>query len=253
MSPHTTKPQHRVLSGAFAATALITPLIVAAPASAAPCTKGDTFSCNWSGRQPGGGGGGGNPGGGGGPSGPVEAPDPEGLNPDEGIGVVPVGGGPAAPAAPTLPDLIALARSQADLPVPVVHTAPRGKTYVRFRTSLWVENVNVVKTNPIGDAARQVQAIATPKNFVWNMGEKELSCEDAGSPNGKSCSYTYQRSSAGQPGGSFKITATIIWDFVWTCKGSGCGGNNGGSLGVTTSTSVPTPLIVSEIQTNTGQ
>ena len=37
------------------------------------------------------------------------------------------------------------------------------------------------------------------------------------------CGYTYDRSSAGQPGGAYRVTVTITWDITWTGTG-GAGG-----------------------------
>lgn len=96
-----------------------------------------------------------------------------------------------------------------------------------------------------------MQATATPVSVTWSMGEKEVVCSDGGGKDSKTCTYTYQRSSAGQPGGSYKITATITWNVSWTCAGSDCD-SAGGDLGQESRSSVPTPLIVGEIQTNTG-
>ncbi|TDD64679.1 hypothetical protein E1298_42190 [Actinomadura rubrisoli] len=181
----------------------------------------------------------------------MEPPSPEGLTPDQGVGVVPVDGGePPAAAPPTTQDLLAQAMSSVQLPVPRVRTAPTNKTYVRMRTSLWVEGVNAVKTAPIG--APQLQATATPGSVDWDLGEKKLHCDDLGTKSGKTCHYVYQRSSAGQQGNSYKITATVQWRITWKCLLPGCN-PPGGDLPQQPTTSVPTPLTVSEIQTNTGQ
>ncbi|WUH97391.1 hypothetical protein OHR68_28180 [Spirillospora sp. NBC_00431] len=247
MSPHT--HSRRASSAAITAVLLAAPLIAAAPALAAPC-KG--LTCNWSDK--GGGGSGGSSGGGaGGNSGPVQPPPPEGLTENEAAGFVPVdNGGPLAAAPATTLDWVAAASSSAQLPTPVVHTAPNGKTYVRVRTSLWVEGFNVVRTRPIGGNGQMIQAIAEPASVTWNMGETQKVCNTAGSRDGKTCYYTYKRSSAGQPGGKYEITATITWNLRWTCQGPACEPQQG-ELDPRTMTSQPTPLVVSEIQTNTGQ
>ncbi|TMQ90703.1 hypothetical protein ETD83_34245 [Actinomadura soli] len=247
MSPHTTS--RRASSAAITAAILAVPLLTAVPALAAPC-KG--LTCNWSDK--GGGGSGGTGGGGsGGNSGPVEPPPPEGLTANEAAGFVPVdGGGAPAAAAPTTLDWVAAAKSSAVLPMPVVHTAPDGKTYVQVRTSLWVEGFDVVQTRPIGGNGQLIQATARPESVTWNMGETQKVCDTAGSQDGKTCHYTYKRSSAGQPGGKYEITATITWNLTWTCEGPACNPQQG-DLGTMTMTSQPAPLVVSEIQTNTGQ
>lgn len=259
MSP--TNP-HRRRAGAATAVAavLAAPLLAPVPAHAAPCNQlgQKTGSCNLNTRIPGGGGGGGGgggSGGGGGGSGPVLPPPPEGLTADEATDIVGVpggGGAPPPPAAPPTADLVAAAQAATEYPTPTVHTAPDGKTYVRVRTSLWIDGFDDVQTRPITVGAQTVQLVATPKSVTWNLGEKTIVCDDAGSKDGKSCNYTYQRASASQPGGSYQITASITWDVAWTCEGADCD-SAGGSLGVNSIPSAPTPLVVSEIQTNTGQ
>lgn len=204
--------------------------------------------CNYTDRT-GGSSGGGGAGGSGGASGPEAPPPPEGLTPDQAVGFVPVGGGPPPAAAPpTTFELAQQAMAGLGLPVPTVGTAPAPKTYVRVKTSLWVEGVDVVKTEEIG--APRLQATAKPESVDWNMGEKTVHCQGLGSKKAPTCTYTYQRASAGQPGGSYKITATITWHVTWNCALPGCAPAQG-DLGFQTSASVPTPLVVSEIQTNT--
>jgi hypothetical protein len=183
----------------------------------------------------------------------VAPPAPEGLTDNQAPGFVPVDGGAPAPAAPTTLDWVEVARSSAGLRPPVVHTAPDGKTFVRMRTSLWVDGYDVVKTRPVGEPGQQmVQATATPVSVTWNLGESKKTCNNPGSKDGKACNYTFRRASAGQPGGAYQITATITWNLTWECDGPACD-PQGGELGTEAMTSPPTPLVVSEIQTNTGQ
>ncbi|MFG2090558.1 MULTISPECIES: hypothetical protein [unclassified Spirillospora] len=248
MRPHS-RNHHRLTSTAIFAAALLAPAFIALPAQADECKSGNPFDCKYFERGSGSGGQGGSSGGG--SSGPVEPPDPVGLTENEDVGFVPIDGDPA-PAAPTTLDWVAAAESSARLPAPIVHTAPNGKTYVRMRTSLWVDGFEVVRTDPIGGGGQSIQATANPVSVTWNMGEAQKKCEDAGSKEGKSCNYTYKRSSAGQPAGAYQITATITWDLTWTCEGAACDAP-GGDLGPESVTSQPTPLVVSEIQTNTGQ
>ncbi|WP_433477334.1 hypothetical protein ACQPZP_09900 [Spirillospora sp. CA-142024] len=183
----------------------------------------------------------------------MEPPPPVGLTENEAPGFVPLdGGAPPQAAAPTTLDWVAVAKSSAALPTPVVHTAPDGKTFVQVRTSLWVDGYNVVKTKPVGGNGQSVQATATPVSVTWNLGESQKTCNDPGSKDGKTCNYTYRRASAGQPGGAYQVTATINWALTWACDGPACD-PQGGELGTEPMTSAPTPLVVSEIQTNTGQ
>lgn len=253
MRPHS-RNHHILACAALFAAALTAPALTAAPAQADDCKGGDPFSCKWTGRGGGSGGGGTGGGGssGGGNSGPTEPPPlidlPETVAPEALPGDAPA---PQA-AAPTTLDWVAAAKSSAELPTPVVHTAPDGKTYVSVRTSLWVDGFDVVKTEPIGGDGQMIQATAQPVSVTWNMGEARKTCKNAGSKDGKNCHYTYKRSSAGKPSGAYQVIATITWHLTWTCEGPACD-PDGGDLGTESMPSQPAPLVVSEIQTNTGQ
>ncbi|WP_433467438.1 hypothetical protein [Spirillospora sp. CA-128828] len=254
---HNNLAQRRAASGVIVATALLaSALAFPAQAAAYGCGGNKGLDCNLSGVTRGGspGGGGGTRGGPGGAGGPVQPPPPVGLTADEGADVAndPTYNAPPAAAPPNTWQLVQQARDSAELPVPTAHTAPKGKTFVRVRTSLWVDAFNVVQTQPITVGAQTVQATARPASVTWNLGEDNLVCPGAGSSDGKTCNYMYKRSSAGQPGGLYKVTATITWKVSWTCDGADCD-SPGGVLDDQTMTSQPTPLVVSEIQTNTGQ
>ncbi|MBT2208596.1 hypothetical protein [Actinomadura sp. NEAU-AAG7] len=251
MSPHS-PARRRALTTALTTAAVTVPLLTTLPADAAPCSVGrdGKVHCNADSHQSGGTSGGGAGGGSGGGGGPVAPPDPDGLTPDQGVGYVPVDGGGAAPPAaapPTTWELVESAMASANLTIPKVHIAPAGKTYVRLRTALWIDGVQDVKTEPIG--APRLQATATADRVEWNVGEKTFECDGT---KGQRCHYTYRRSSTGQPGGSYQITATIKWHVTWRCELAGCTPPSG-DLGERTTTSLPVPLTVSEIQTNTGQ
>jgi hypothetical protein len=42
-----------------------------------------------------------------------------------------------------------------------------------------------------------------------------------------SCSYTYLSPSASRPGGTYTVSATILWHATWTAAGAPGGGNLG--------------------------
>jgi hypothetical protein len=141
------------------------------------------------------------------------------------------------------------ARNQLVLPAPHVHTSPAGRTYVQLRTGLWVDRADFAREDVAAAVPGQtVTAIATPKNITWNMGEGSVTCQTAGSRRGTSCGYTYQRSSAGQPGGRYAITTTVTWDVYWTCAGA-CDAPNGTFDVPTMSMTTNTTLAVGEVQT----
>lgn len=253
--PPNTPTGRRTATAAITAISLALPLLVAVPAQADGCSvdQRKLANCNLVVGTPGTGGGRGGTGGGGN-SGPTLPPPPEGLTPEEAQGVIPVPGvDPPVAAPPATADLLAMAKAATRFPQVVVHTAPKDKTYVGLRTSLWVEGFDDVATNPITIGAQTVQLTAKPKFVSWDLGEtKDFICQGAGSEDGKTCNYTFKHSSASEPGGAYEITATIVWDVAWTCEGVDCD-TGGAALPQNPVQSEPTPLTVGEIQTNTGQ
>jgi hypothetical protein len=158
-------------------------------------------------------------------------------------------GAPAAPEVASI-DLAWQARGLLGPPTPTIHWSPEPRSYVRLRTGLWVEPGDFagLRTDPPITAGEQtVTAIATPKHVEWNLVEKTIRCSTAGSPDGTECGYTYQRSSAGRPGGEYQITATVVWSVAWTCEGD-CDPGAGGPLDDITASSTAL-LPVDEIQT----
>jgi hypothetical protein len=179
-------------------------------------------------------------GGGGGPTAPAPIPTDE------------FGGffGLAGPADPTTEQLAQTVRDTAPFPPVKVHTAPATRTYVKVRTGLWVDGFQTVQTEPITLDGQTIQATATPRSVTWNLGETTITCTGPGRPNDTSCGHTYQRSSLRQPGGAYRISATITWDVAWTCTGAPCQAP-GGTLEPMIIPSEAVPLVVDEIQTST--
>ena len=77
-------------------------------------------------------------------------------------------------------------------------------------------------------------------------------CNDPGTPYDTSrpaaeqsttCSYTYEHTSAGQPGDAYQVTATVEWQVSWTVTGA----PGGGAL-PSLSTSSATSVRVAEMQ-----
>ena len=67
-----------------------------------------------------------------------------------------------------------------------------------------------------------------------------------------SCAFTYQRSSAGQPGGAFIITVTESWQVGWAATGVPAGAPAGGALGAVTRTSQVAARVAESQAINTG-
>jgi hypothetical protein len=197
------------------------------------------------GRPSGGGTGGGGGGGGGGNAAPMPCPGAVNCNA--------LGAGNAPAPLQAIPPLqvAETARAMLGLPVPELRTSPEGKTYVRLKTGLWLSNVGQqalsASTAPID--GKVATAWAKLNHITWNMGEKSITCATPGSQGSTACSYTYQRSSAGQPSAKYAISATATWDIWWTCEGA-CDGQARGEFPdpVETRTGNAT-LTVGEVQT----
>ncbi|MBO2454561.1 hypothetical protein J4573_46260 [Actinomadura barringtoniae] len=239
-----TKPHLLVTTSLLLSAAVVT----LAPAAYAGCEK-DNPHANC-GAESGGGSGGGDttsPGGsgGGGDTGPGKAPN----NDAGGIGAPPAN--PIIQHVPTI-DLASSARDSLTVREPGVHTSPNGKTYVRVRTGLYI-NADRFRTYtakaqapPTGPPEQVVTATAKPQGVTWKMVESSLECDGPGAPNSTKCGYSYNRSSANQPGGKYHISATLTWSLTWTCQGT-CD-TPGGDLGPMQMTSF-FDLPVGEIQT----
>jgi hypothetical protein len=145
-------------------------------------------------------------------------------------------------------DLALQARGNLGPPTPSIHWSPDPRTYVRLRTGLWIDQADFTELDESINAGGQtVTAEATPKYVEWNLVEKTIQCSTAGSPNSTECGYDYQRSSASQPGGTYQISATVVWSVTWVCEGD-CDPGAGGPLD-DISTTATALLPVDEIQT----
>lgn len=176
---------------------------------------------------------------------PAEIPEV----PQDGVGGPGAVAPDPAPPVPATQDLAEEARSSAQLPLPTAYTAPSDTTFVGLRTRLWVSGFEPVSTEPISAGDQTVVATATPRSVTWHLGETDIICQSPGSRSSDACSHVFRRSSIKAPGGAYQITATITFDVTWTCTGSDCD-SPGGSLAPLTTTSLPHPLVISEIQTN---
>ena len=142
----------------------------------------------------------------------------------------PLGAAPAGPGggAADPGTLAALARRDLVLPSPVIRSSPpQGQPQLtRLPTWLWISPAAwAPQSKTAAVPGESVTATATPTVVTWQMGDgAEVSCDGPGtaysgaySPSSASpdCGYTYSRSSAGQPGGVFRVTATIAWDVSW--------------------------------------
>ena len=143
------------------------------------------------------------------------------------------GGGPALPAPGALAQL---AVRYLRLPDPVIRSspAPGALQLTRLPVWLWVAaDVWQPQSKTAQVPGESVTATATPVLAAWAMGDgKTVTCKGPGTPYAAgdnpsaaspTCGYTYDQSSAGQPGGAYRVTVTITWDITWAGAG-GAGG-----------------------------
>lgn len=163
-----------------------------------------------------------------------------GLSPASALPCPPLGGVGGACAGPTCAQQNAPAVAPPAVPARVIAesaaktlaypgrtigTSPRADSYVRLDTYLWITGGwGAVATDPATITARTVVVTATPVRVDWNTGESSLTCAGPGSPDTADCSYTYQRSSAGQAGAgndrAYRMTASVRYRLAWTCTGA---------------------------------
>jgi hypothetical protein len=120
------------------------------------------------------------------------------------------------------------------LPIPTprlgTNPPPSRSQLVNIATWLWVERSTWgARTATVSVPGESVTATATPRQVIWSMGDGHtVLCDGAGTPyeEGRSpsgqqptCSYTYERSSAGELGDQFSVRATVTWLVTWSAVG----------------------------------
>lgn len=123
-------------------------------------------------------------------------------------------------------ELASMARSRLPLPLPEARMNPDGDQTVTLPTWLWVDNWETqTRSATAGGVTSTV--VATPVEQRWTFGSpsERVVCRDAGaqydtsrpaSEQSTSCSYTFEHSSAGQPGDAYRVTVTLVWHVTWT-------------------------------------
>jgi hypothetical protein len=133
-----------------------------------------------------------------------------------------------------------IARKRLRLPPPRIAASPTGDQLVNLPTWLWLSDGWRPMSASASVPGVSVTAVATPTSVSWAMGDgSTVNCAGPGTPyladaDPKSaspdCGYVYRRSSAGQPGNTFHVTANVRWTVTW----SGAG-RSGAFPGLTTS------------------
>lgn len=155
-------------------------------------------------------------------------------------------GSPAVAGTPALAPS-ALAQQAVDsmtLPSPVVNLNPSAFSVVNLSSWLWIDPQAWHSFRATATAGSvSATAVAVPSTVSWTMGDgHSVVCGGPGTPyqptmpeavQTTDCSYTYLRSSAGQPSadgdgdsnnGAFRVTATITWTVSWLATGVAGGG-----------------------------
>lgn len=145
--------------------------------------------------------------------------------------------------------------SQLPLPRPSIEMAPPPDRdqLVNVSSWLWVDRA-AWRSLSATAAAGPVSATATaaPAEVVWSMGDgHSVTCDGPGVPYDSSdpnattyCSYTWTSSSAGQPGGVYRVSVTVYYRASWSATGA----PGGGSLGLVAGPSSTVAVAVAESQ-----
>ena len=123
------------------------------------------------------------------------------------------------------------------LPVPGIRTnpPPSRDQLVRLRTWLWLDRTTWgARSATASVPGVSATVTALPVSVAWVMGDGgRVVCRGPGTPydptrpeatQRPSCSYTYRRGSAGEPGGWFVVRATTTWRITWVARGAPGGG-----------------------------
>jgi hypothetical protein len=128
------------------------------------------------------------------------------------------------------------ARRRLELEPPVPRFNPPGSQLVGLPTWLWVENLwfQQSATASVGGVSATVHAV--PVGVDWNTGDGSQVLCDRGVPydrarsarsQSSACTHVFQRSSADQRSGTYRMRATQRWVAWWNSSTGG-----GGSLGM---------------------
>jgi hypothetical protein len=147
----------------------------------------------------------------------------------EGAGPVAVDGYFAVPEGGLVdPRALALeALDSVQIEPPAIRTSPSqdGQLYVQVPTWLWLDGGWWRTYEATARAGRVWSTVtARPVSVTWQLGDgNTVTCSGPGTAwtpgapeDGTDCSHTYRRSSAGSPGGTFHMVATVRLEVSWT-------------------------------------
>jgi hypothetical protein len=112
-----------------------------------------------------------------------------------------------------------------------INPPPSADHLVNLESWLWVDSATWGQRSATASVPNETATvIATPLSVTWNMGDgSKVTCRGPGIPYNTTrapdsqhtnCSHTYRRSSAGQPGQRYAVSATTTWALRWTATGA---------------------------------
>lgn len=141
-----------------------------------------------------------------------------------------IANGQTSSPAPSPQQVAQQAYGQLRLPSLKIHANPKGAQLVHLPTWLWLESDQWKPQSATASLQGvSVTATATPRSVTWSMGDgTTLTCPGPGAPfpegtdpmkQSPDCGHTYRRSSLGQPGNSYEVSATVHWSVDWSGAG----------------------------------
>ncbi len=130
-------------------------------------------------------------------------------------------------------ELLAEARRYLPLPFPEPHLSPAGDQIVNLPSWLWVGGWEPERSS-VSVPGITVTVTAHPESVVWSMGDgTTVVCNGPGTPydpnrpeseQTPTCTHTFRRSSASQPGLTYPLAVTVRWRASWDVSGFPGGG-----------------------------
>jgi hypothetical protein len=122
------------------------------------------------------------------------------------------------------------ARRYLPLPPPGIRTSPAAAVQVvNVPTWLWVDPATWGPRSATASVPNETATVtATPVSVTWTMGDgRRVVCSGPGTPYtggdpaapSPDCGHVYRRSSAGQAGLRYPVTATTSWRISWVASG----------------------------------
>ena len=144
---------------------------------------------------------------------------------------------PGEPGAPVVDPAVLAQEAASRLVVdpPQVQLSPKTDVnqIVQLPTWMWVSNWESQSASASVPGVTST-VTATPITVTWDMGNgDQVLCNGPGTPfdfsrpeeeQSTDCSFTYRHSSTSQPGGVYRLSATVTYEVSWSAEGAPGGG-----------------------------